>query len=334
MGRGCTVKELLAELIKMHTFRRPMGSKAEQQFIKEYIQPLPGSEQDKFGNWHVQVGRDSRVLWSCHTDTVHNEQGRQRVDYRDGILTLAPNEKSVKTHGVYTDVKGRKVQTYKIVKRGRSNCLGADDTAGVFIMRNMVLRGVPGNYVFHYGEERGASGSRNLSRCGKFLEFFDYAIAFDRHGYNDIITEQGGGYCASDVFASSLAKQLEHHGLEYEASQYGIFTDTANYTDDISECTNLSVGYSDEHTDDEALDCTYVLRLLDAVSNLDETQLEVDRRPGENFNPATGPDDFDLAKYYNSPRIYDAADYLNEDFSEVQKQLAADLRELVKRKVG
>jgi hypothetical protein len=333
MGRGCTVNEELAELIKMHTFRRPMGSKTERQFIKEYIQPLPGAEQDMYGNWHVQIG-DSRVLWSCHTDTVHTNQGRQRVDYSDGILTLAPKEKSVKTYGSYLNTNGQTVQTYKILKQGRSNCLGADDTAGVFIMRNMILRGVPGNYVFHYGEERGGLGSRHLSYASKFLQFFDFAIAFDRHGYTDIITEQAGGYCASHTFAASLAKQLAQHGLEYEACTFGIFTDTANYTDEIAECTNLSVGYDGEHTDDEALDCKYVLRLLDAVSNLDETQLVVDRRPGEMFNPANGPDDFDLAKWYNTPRIYDAADYLNEDFSDVQKQLADDLRELVKRKVG
>jgi hypothetical protein len=294
---------LLQELVEMHTYCRPMGSPTELEFVQKYVASLPGAFEDQWGNWHVAVG-ESKILWSAHTDTVHHEGGRQRLHYdAAGFLMLS--------------------------RKAKSRCLGADDTAGCFILRQMILRGVPGYYVFHWGEEKGGRGSSDLARCRKFLAEFNFAIAFDRRGTQDIITEQMGGYCASDAFAENLASQLEKASggwLSYKGSDEGIFTDTANYTDDIPECTNLSVGYQHEHTPQEYLDCFYVLALLDAICQIQESELVIDRRPGEVMNPNSP---WTGLRGYDWPGEWDEQEemrfgnglYLDSAFEAAQRQL-------------
>ncbi len=157
--------------------------------------------------------------------------------------------------------------------------VGADDAAGVWIMREMVLAKKPGLYVFHKDEESGGKGSTYIAeQQPELLDGIKAAIAFDRRGKSDVITHQAGGRCASDDFADSLAKQL---GGSYRRSSGGIFTDTANYTDLIGECTNISVGYDDEHTIRETLDIGHIQKVRHAMLNLDESKLVLSRAAGE-----------------------------------------------------
>lgn len=242
-------------LLQMLTYCRPMGSDAERKFRRRYLLTLPGAWTDTYGNIHVTVGT-SRVLWSCHTDTVHRRGGRQAVQVTKGIAHLPLASKS--------------------------NCLGADDTAGVYLMREMVRLGVPGHYIFHYGEERGGIGSSALADDPQFVSLkgeFDFAIALDRRGTGDVITNQGGGRCCSDAFALALADQIGTVSTLTYAPAAGIYTDTAEYMKLIPECTNLSVGYQGEHTANEELDLRHVDRLLGALCDLDTASLPVVRVP-------------------------------------------------------
>ncbi len=248
---------ILTTLIDMHSYKRPAGSATEHEFIDKYVATLPGAHRDPWGNWRVVVD-DTPVLWSCHTDTVHYDDGRQTTHYDDatGILALSRFSKH------------------------HSGCLGADDTAGVFIMCEMIKRAVPGTYVFHYGEEKGCIGSRDLAEFDSlWLQRFDMAIALDRGGCQDVITYQIGDRCASDAFARSLANELHAVSTITLSPAHGIYTDTASYVDLIPECTNLSVGYSGAHGRSESLNCWHVLRLLDALCRLDTDMLTVDRDP-------------------------------------------------------
>jgi hypothetical protein len=61
----------------------------------------------------------------------------------------------------------------------------------------------------------------------------------------------------------------------------GTFTDTANYVDSVAECTNLSVGYSSEHSTKESLDTTYLIELKNALLDLNWKNLNESRKPGE-----------------------------------------------------
>ena len=116
-----------SKLLEMLTYKRPAWADTENQFIAEFIEPLPGIYFDGYGNAISVVGQ-SETLFSCHTDTVHMKGGRQPV-YKDSVSNI-----------VYTD---------------GSDVLGADDAIGCFIMGEMILAGVPGTYVFHRAEEIG-----------------------------------------------------------------------------------------------------------------------------------------------------------------------------------
>lgn len=252
-------KEALKRLIAIHEYCRPHGSESERQFIKRFIEPL-GASRDAQLNWHVRVGKDPKVLWSCHTDTVHRFAGFQRTHYdpASGVLSLGKRHKKT------------------------GSCLGADDGAGVFLMTEMIRRQVPGHYVFHYGEESGGIGSSALARVnGSWLKQFQMAIALDRKGYSDVITHQGWSRCASNAFAKSLAAGLNDANtwFNYKPSDGGIYTDTAEYTEDIPECTNLSVGYKNAHSSEEELDVFFLFELLEALCALDTTQLVIERDP-------------------------------------------------------
>jgi hypothetical protein len=247
----------------MLTYRRPAFSDTEEAFIDRYIVPL-GAREDGYGNLWVEVGENNRVLWSSHTDTVHRKAGMQLVSAADGVAQVCR-----------PSTGGRKK------RKGDSNCLGADCTTGVWLMREMILAAVPGVYVFHRAEEIGGLGSQWIaSNRADWLAGIDFAIAFDRKGTRSVITHQGKR-TASDAFARSVCDILKDVGLSFEADDSGLFTDTANYTDLVGECSNLSVGYYGQHGPAEEQDLEFAVALRDAVVAADWTRLVASRQPGE-----------------------------------------------------
>ena len=260
-----TFRSTIPILLEMLSYRRPADSPTEREFINRFLLPLPDAHFDAFGNVHVLVGNDPSIIWSSHTDTVHRGSGRQGVQVSEN-------------HIVHLSKRGLR----------RTNCLGADNSAGVFVCHQLILAGVPGHYIFHRCEERGGLGSMMIAtQAPELLEGATCAIAFDRRGHQDVITHQGFGRCCSDAFGSALAEALftADPRLVYMPSDQGIFTDTANYTDLIGECTNLSIGYEHEHSVAECLDLVHVDRVFGAVVDLAAAGVLADlpsvRRPGE-----------------------------------------------------
>lgn len=271
-------RRLRATLAEMHSYCRPHGSGAENAFRARYLAEFK-PVRDPFGNLHVTVGPTSRILFSCHTDTVARHEGRQ---------------------GVYIDAG----QYLRLTERARliqGACLGADDTVGVFLMREMILAGVPGHYVFHYGEEAGCLGSRSIAyHRPEFLEQFDAAIAFDRKDLGDVITHQCGSRTSSDAFALALADNLNATmpGFVYAPSDRGLYTDTNSYADIIPECTNLSIGYTSAHGSAEAVDVAHVLRLRRALLAVSWADLPIERDPAD-----FAEDDWSQYEYYPTPTV-------------------------------
>jgi hypothetical protein len=246
-----------AELLAMLAMRRPAWSKTERNFIYRFLKPL-GLQEDELGNLYKRIG-DAPVLWSSHTDTVHTQGGTQLLRFANGIVSQADKA---------------------------SNCLGADCTAGVWLMVEMIRAKRPGLYIFHRAEEVGGKGSEFIAKHrADILAGIEYAVAFDRRGHTSVITHQWAGRCCSDAFAASLANAL---GMRHTHDSGGSFTDTANYTDLIGECSNLSVGYMNEHTKRETLDFNYLQELRDALLHLDPSDLVLERKAGE-----VDPDDYD-----------------------------------------
>jgi hypothetical protein len=277
-------KPAIRELMEMHTYARPAGSSAEVAFNARFLDSMEGMQIDDAGNRYLRVGT-APVLWSSHTDTVHKKSGRARLAYGDGILSLAEGDKAA--------------------------CLGADDSAGVWIMRQMVLRRIPGLYIFHAGEEIGGIGSAHIARnTPELLDGINHAIALDRRGTSSVITHQMGR-CASDSFAQSLADYL---GGEFEPDDSGTFTDTANYTALIPECTNLSVGYYGAHSAAETLDIGFCAHLLERLCGLDTETLPIERDMDEDeYGYGFADDSPDLTLedlVYENPRI--AAELLED----------------------
>lgn len=239
----------------MLTYRRPHRSKTERKFIQEFISGL-GVKHDRYGNRFLRIG-DAPIMYSCHTDSVHRNPGRQPVvaDAKNMKFSLHPDA------GVM------------------SNCLGADNAAGIWVMREMILAKKPGLYIFHRGEECGGLGSKWITKQTPLVvQGIKAAIAFDRRNTKSIITFQWGGRCCSNAFADSLAAELK---LGHSKDMGGSFTDTANYTDLIPECTNVSVGFDNEHCTSETLDVQYLTELRQAMLELNYDNLVFERKAGE-----------------------------------------------------
>lgn len=243
--KTATTSESLLKILKT---RRPFGSKAEKRFNKSLVQSL-SLEVDGFGNMWRTVG-NSNVMWSCHTDTVHRDGGKQTIKIVDGMAVLKAGTKS--------------------------NCLGADDGAGIWLMSEMIRASVPGLYCFHRGEERGGVGSQYVVYNEPWrVDGIKFCIALDRKGYGDVITHQMAR-CCSDDFAFDLSRLL---GGQFKPDDTGVFTDSAIYVDIIPECTNLSVGYFMQHGPKESLDLQFLSNLRDTLCTVDFSSLTVYRDP-------------------------------------------------------
>ena len=239
----------LETIISMLSYRRPAGSGTEMEFIKKFIMPT-GAKMDKHGNWCLQIGNAPTVLWSSHTDSVHHKDGYQKVDYDGKYISLPVNSKS--------------------------NCLGADCAAGVWIMTEMIKAKVPGLYIFHFAEEIGCVGSSAIAEKepGRLVNI-DAAIAFDRKGIDSVITHQRRRTC-SDAFGKSMVAQLPNR---FKLDDTGVLTDTKQYMRLVPECTNISVGYYNEHRPQEALDVGHLIELRNFMIKIDQSKFVIERDP-------------------------------------------------------
>jgi len=194
--------------------------------------------KDKFDNLYWIIGK-SDTLFCAHLDTV--DQGGKSQDVE---------------HVIEGD----------IIKTNGKTTLGADDKAGVAIMLYMIDKNVPGFYLFTVGEEKGCVGSSKLSQSlqnkmdPKFKNI-KKIVAFDRSGYGSVITHQMEQRCCSDQFAIGLIEELGKQGLKYSIDTGGYYCDSAEFADLFPECTNISVGYFDQHAVTERQDIAFLEKL-------------------------------------------------------------------------
>lgn len=235
--------------IDMLAYRRPQGSRYQQKFCRRFLEPVFG-KPDMHGNYYMVIGDKPRVAFMAHHDTVHRTDGRQNVLIDGDFVKVA----------------------------GNSNCLGADCTTGVYIMLRMIEAGVQGVYVVHASEEIGCLGAAALVKdFPSWINHVDFAISFDRMGYDSIITHQTAMRTCSDEFARSLADILD---LDYKLDDTGVYTDSNEYVDFIAECTNISVGYFSQHTSKERQDLAFLEALIQSLCEADWSQLVKKRVAG------------------------------------------------------
>jgi len=267
------IKETFLALTKR---RYPKGTEDLAMEIVKDILPDVEFTKDEFDNYYTYIpkadGSDSDTMFTSHLDTIDSGP----YGWKSGEKWDTELKKYVKDPDAPVDDKSVKhVFDGDFVKTDGETNLGADDKAGTTIMMNMISEKVPGLYYFFMGEESGCVGSSNLSRVfeSKGHPTMNKCISFDRRGYDSIITEQTS-VCASDDFAKELAKRYNEYGFWFKPDPTGVYTDSAEFTDIIPECSNISCGYFSEHTKSEKQDLEF-LELLAIVS----TQIDWETLP-------------------------------------------------------
>lgn len=273
----------ISTLLEILSLRRPHGGEGEIKLAEKYLLPLnptiwSGHQTPRYissyssnvkplgdpadppivAAYTIRVD-DTPVLWSCHIDTVH--------------CVTDPVDQEV----LFDAETG-------LVWKDDKTPLGADDGAAVWLFLQMIEAKVPGTYIFHRGEERGGIGSRIMAREHQdFLKKFTHAIAVDRRKTCSVITHQSRGRCCSDKFAEHFAAMLSDENFKLAPDSTGVYTDTAEYTGLIGECTNISAGYESEHTAAEILDLEYLQWLRDKLLSMDINALlsVQDRKAGD-----------------------------------------------------
>lgn len=278
-----------------------------QSFVNKYKRFL----DPKLGNYVIQVPiksskgavKDSRSIFSCHMDIVgSNHKDTLAKNKVEKIFFFSQEEKRENTYGMIWGAKGNVGKNGQIANYSPST-LGADDKVGVYILLRMIEAGIPGTYLFHTGEECGGLGSAFLAAHYKELfENKDRAIAFDRAGYNDVIGFQRQSRCCSTEFGKALAVALNDYmppKSKFKEDAHGSFTDTANYTKLVPECTNVSVGYFNQHGSGEHLDAYWLEEwLIPSILRVKYEDLPVVRDPKE--VPKTYSQSY--SNYSNTPK--------------------------------
>ena len=247
-------KDVRSTFLSLVTKTYPMGHETE---VLEF---LPDLELDKFGNYYKVIAGDDTTMFTSHLDTADRAQLPTKL-----LSKIEDGDEYIYTDG--------------------TSILGADDKAGVAVMLYMMENKIPGIYYFFIGEERGGIGSRDLASeysSFEFLKNVKKCVSFDRRKTGSVITSQYGRVCCSNEFATALCKEYNKSGLNLSTDPTGVFTDSASFIDDISECTNVSVGYNNEHTFREIQNMTYLEKLAKASLKVNWSQLPSVRKVGIN----------------------------------------------------
>jgi len=238
-------------IIEMLRYKRPEGTQTQREFCERFLEPTFG-KPDIHGNYILQIGDKPNLCFAAHHDTVHNSEGMQQLIVMNDVVSVADSKVS--------------------------NCLGADCTTGIYILMAMIEHGIEGVYVVHAAEEIGCKGSGAIVfDDAEWIHQLDAVISFDRYGDKSIITHQMGYRTCSDEFAKSFSEAL---GLpQLKADDGGSYTDSNEYAGIVSECTNISVGYYNQHTKNETQDLEYLDLLVTALLSADWSKLVFVRDP-------------------------------------------------------
>ena len=237
----------------------PRRTKEAQEHLREVLYSAmkgsPSRHLDGYGNMYVFIGSSRVVAFTSHLDNVdNNPHSTNLLDMDDdGIVSVNPDS--------------------------TSTCLGADDAAGLFIMLAMINNGVEGTYCFFMDEEVGCKGSQWSAQNMSYL--FDdtkLMVSFDRKGYSSIITHQMGENCMSTECATALASRLNQFDTDYPEfvlDDGGSYTDSYSFVGMIPNCTNISVGYFNQHTKKETQDLEFLQQISEVYSLVDWRDLPV-----------------------------------------------------------
>lgn len=215
--------------------------------VFEMFDSLPGAEvrqnllfpKEKFT--YVEGTRENKVLLVAHADTFWDSAyGIPKVYYED----MEWDQESV-----------------SVITKCKSG-IGADDRAGCAIL--WLLKDLGHSLLITDGEEKGGIGSTWLMYDEKNRDIADrinnnhqFIIQFDRRGGKDFKCYNVG----TEEFRSYI-----HETLNYTEPDRSSGTDIVNLCRSIPG-VNLSIGYYDEHTEDEYVVVNEWLNTLELCRN-------------------------------------------------------------------
>ena len=252
LNKNTILHKTLARALSMKRPHNSEGTRRLTDWLEANAPAHAKVHRDSIGNLHIdtRISPENRTLFTAHVDTVHRAEGPNKI---------------------------RKTDTHW---HADGACLGADDGAGCAMLMHLLHSGVAAYFLFTQGEECGGIGATFVAKDVEFLKQFDRAIAFDRRGIDSVITHQGWSRTCSDAFAEALANELcADMTLMYSPDDTGVYTDTAEFIETIPECTNISVGYAREHSEEESLDLLHFVALAERVVLIDWDALPTDRDP-------------------------------------------------------
>jgi hypothetical protein len=134
-----------------------------------------------------------------------------------------------------------------------------------------------------------------------------------------VITHQSGVRTCSDEFAKSFADALDLPQLIGDDG--GSYTDSNEFIYHVSECTNISVGYYNQHTKNETQDLVYLDKLVTQLLAADWSKLVFVRDP--DVYETIGYYNYDKYNYYgyNDSEADDMEDFIGVYKHEVAKLL-------------
>jgi putative aminopeptidase FrvX len=230
-GDVVNMKKTLIELLQIHS-----PSKKEKK-VREHIINIFESEKlvdkywvDETGNLLAEktYGEDNVcVLLSSHMDTV----------------------KAVKENLEIIDEDGKMY--------AKDSCAGFDDKVGLTIHLTLLRKLKEGQIkykgkilvAFSVEEEIGVIGASAVDK--QWVQQANLCIIADRRNGTDIVTGCGNAFCSNEVgqFIEDCSAMLN---LNYKCVEGGI-SDALAYSEMGVNSVNLSVGYRNEHTENEHL---------------------------------------------------------------------------------
>lgn len=239
---------VIKDFLWLTKFTTPYGS--EHKRFKKFFLDL-GCEIDSSGNFFLSIG-ESRTMFAAHIDTADRQPQRVR-----------------------RKIKG------DVISSDGTTILGADNRAGMAVLLHLIRNQVPGHYAFFVGEESGRIGSREAASEGIHDGIIDRVICWDRMGTTSVITHQLGERSCSDEFADALVSTYADLDptLILSRDSGGTYTDSYSYLDSVPECTNISIGYVNQHSPSEKQDARFLVAMAEASVHVDWEHLPVMRDP-------------------------------------------------------
>jgi hypothetical protein len=224
-------------------------------------------------------------MFMAHLDTVHGKEGKQSIF----------------------------IGTDNLIDTDGADVLGADDGAGIGLITDLMISGVPALYLFSQKEETGGDGGRYAVKTPHWSGV-ERLISFDRKGNTDICGEQYCGTLASVEFVNALASKL---GMDHEWAR-GSYTDNSEFQGFVPEIVNVSIGYMDNHTSSETLDFTYYHELRCSCLAIDWDSLPV-------IGPDTSNDYNGISTgYYDGISTWDTGDTPQDEFMDLCDETGID----------